>query len=309
MDKALNVTIASGVCIGAVILAFGYLYSTCLFFARDASDRPERRAALDGYFEGHELYERGEWDAAIAKYETYRACVAEDQEDTSEVEGLIAECHDLAGRPDQALALFDKSLATNPLPHIRLAKANCLRRHRGFDVAIEWLRDQSMKDDERCQVMGEFHRDSGAHAEAIVWFNRLLVERGWPSFAYDRDRGFTALPETLDTSTRNRLASCSYVFIDLARCHYALTRFDEAFAFASMGIAAGHVLTCGDVECRILRAAVFAKRGDLAAARADIDSASALAAAGSYTRHKRRVRAAYRWLEKLEAKARVEETK
>jgi hypothetical protein len=247
---------------------------------------PGREAALKKYFVGHDLFDEGKYDEAAEHYMPLKDFLEANEEDSSEVTGLIGRSLDLAGRTEEAEQLIEASLAAQKRWYVCVYRAHFLARHENVSAAITWLKRVEIGEVARSKALSSFYRERGDHAAAIPILRRLLKQ-------VDKGRllvgGAISVPGEIDVDTHNAIAGLLDPLRHLAESHLHTLQLSRSYEYASLGIRVGQVLSrdstyagskyveAGDFRCRIARARVSMERGDLTAASTDIGFAQAIA--------------------------------
>ncbi len=279
--------------VGGLIVASVFVAPVCMLgFALSCRDDPELDAALDRYFQGHELFDEGRYAEAAEHYRAWKDYEDAHDEDSSEVTGLIGHALDLAGRTQEAKELIDASLAIEKRWYVCLYKAHFLARHESDESALAWLNEAQLPDASRARAIASFYRERGRYADAIPVLKDLLEQVEGRRFLVD---GAIRVPPVIDTATHNQISSLLDPLQDLAENHLQVRDFDAADKYAQLGITVGQILNrdatyagdkyveAGDVRCRIVRARVLMQRGEWDASGEEIGFAKAIADWSGYS--------------------------
>lgn len=294
-----------------LLLFFAGGLSSLGYCARSLAIRwkdPERRAALDEYWQGHRLFDAGKYLDAIPHYDVYRQLLKLRGEDDSEVVGSIASCSWRGGRTEEALALFAESIATNPRWYVCVEKAHCLV-HRDRAAALQWLDEAPLPAEGRTRALAEFHRERREFAESIPHLDELLCLAESSGIGFDDHDRVIGADLPLTTKRHNQLAEFLDPLEYLAECHYGRGDLVRAGHYARRGVAVGQRINeskayyeppeeaAGSVDCRLWLARIAMERGAWELAAVEIEHARVLADRGSYSVHQDAVRAEIRQLE------------
>jgi len=285
-------------CFGCGVLALSILW----FAGRGCTHSnflnhdPERQAALDEYWRGHERRDAGDYLAAIPHYEVYRQMLRRRGEDDSEITGSIAICLWRGGRIEDAIPLFDESLGEDLRWNVAVEKAHCMAV---LDPAagLAWLHAQPLGIESHLLALATFHRMRGDHAAAIPALD-ALCGRLQADLRFDAADELVDLDSMVPPICRDDLVELVDPLTALAESRFRLGDLEGAEHCAWRGVAVGRWLLAdrryyssaeieaGSVECRVLLARIAMSRKAWLDARTQVEHARVLADAGNYSPHK-----------------------
>lgn len=293
-----------------LLLALGYC-GRCFLVATGIGRDRESEAAFAEYWQGHRCVDAGEYLAAIPHYDVWRDLLRRRGKDDSEVAGSIAYCWWRGGKVDEALSVFDASLARNLRWEVAVDKALCLAE-RDAASALAWLQKQPLPPTAHHCALARFHRLRREFVAAIQSLEALLRE-------FDGDRFFDAADQLvgadlpLSTDRHNELVRLLDPLTDLAECHFRLDHLEQAERLARRGVAVGRryweskgyassgQIAAADGPCRLWLARVAMARQAWPEAAVHIAHARLLADRGSHSEDHRQMTAVAAELERLRA--------
>lgn len=228
----------------------------------------------------------------------------------------VAECREKLGDTSGALEAVDTAIAGGARWHAFQIKARLLERTRGQAAAIAFF-DSMIKrdppDSSLLQMLGDFHTEAGREEKgASAYLRAIKVANDTHGFTYDA-QGWLIESEATRNKENDDFASLSHPLERASNVLLRLSRDDEALVYATMGVSIGQELKrlagyyspeeleAGDADCRVTRAFVFMRRGELKQAAAEIKHARVIADGTPYVGWKRSVRHAQAELDRARA--------
>jgi tetratricopeptide (TPR) repeat protein len=209
----------------------------------------------------------------------------------------VGRCHEQLGQWDEALAAYDTAIGDGGWYQPYHDRARCLRRARGLEAAVEWLRglaEESPEDHKFPHILGSFLRECGKYERAIPPLQRAVdLVSARHAFRFEADGWLILDDETLARSN-NDYADLWPTLEYLAACQYAEKDADAALRTATMGVSIGQQINrckgyydateveAGDAACRIWRARILMDREDWDLARSELALARALTEHSGY---------------------------
>lgn len=228
----------------------------------------------------------------------------------------VAECREKLGDTTGALEAVDTALAGGQSWHAHQIKARLIERQKGLEAAVayfEALIKKNPADWSLPHMLGEFHMEAGRYEGAASAFKRAIrIVTKTHGFSFDAD-GWLIETEATLKKENNDFADLWPTLEYLADVLLRLSRDEEAMLYATMGVSIGQQLkrlagyyspkelAAGDADCRITRAFVLMRRGELGQAQTEIKHAKAIADGNAYLGWKRSVERAQAELDRLRA--------
>lgn len=259
-------------------LAFGSL-GYCSLVIRNGV-RMEQ--AGQAYGQGNILFEEGRYAEAAARYREWKEYQDSVGEDSSEITGLVGHALDLAGRTEEAEKLLEESLASQPQARVYLLKAHFLARHESEAAALAWLEGAPLTTATKAPLTARFLRELGRHDEALPILEDLLQQTAGSRYLV---HGELRAPDEVDAEVHRQMCDLLDRLSDLAESHLRAGNLDAAERYANLGVSAGQITKrdakswspryaeAGDFRCRVVRAHVRMRRGELDPAAEEIEHA------------------------------------